>query len=250
MVRISSRPVRSPTCASRGYSWPPKLRCEILPSLVRSNSAPYVSSSQMRSGASLACSSAIRKLLRNFPPRMVSRKWTCQLSRELTLPIAAAAPPSAMTVCALPSSDLEMIAVFLPASRASMAARRPAPPAPITTTSYECRSILVMESSSVEEAQVGDPVGRHSHDVGVGQHQRAEGDPGELHVLGVQLGHDAPRLVADRVLGEVLELAADDVPAGVAGRRVGPQQDHVADQDDVAQAEAEAAALAVERLDR
>ena len=66
---------------------------------------------------------------------MVSRKCTCQLSREFTLPIAAAAPPSAITVCALPNSDLEMMAVFLPASRASIAARRPAPPAPITTTS-------------------------------------------------------------------------------------------------------------------
>ena len=44
---------------------------------------------------------------------MVSRKWTIQLSFELTLPIEAAAPPSAMTVCALPNSDLEMIAVRL-----------------------------------------------------------------------------------------------------------------------------------------
>ena len=52
------------------------------------------------------------------------------------MPIDAAAPPSAMTVWALPNSDLEMMAVFLPASRASIAARRPAPPAPITTTSY------------------------------------------------------------------------------------------------------------------
>ena len=51
---------------------------------------------------------------------MVSRKWTIQLSLEFTLPIDAAAPPSAMTVCALPNSDLEMIAVFLPASRASI----------------------------------------------------------------------------------------------------------------------------------
>ena len=103
--------------------------------MVRSKSAPYVSSSQIRSGASLACSSAIRKLFRNLPPRMVSRKCTIQLSLLFTLPIAAAAPPSAMTVCALPNSDFEMIAVFLPASRASIAARSPAPPAPITTTS-------------------------------------------------------------------------------------------------------------------
>ena len=77
----------------------------------------------------------MRQLLRNLPPRMVSRKWTIQLSFGLTLPIAAAHPPSAMTVCALPNSDLEMMAVFLPASRASMAARRPAPPAPMTMTS-------------------------------------------------------------------------------------------------------------------
>ena len=83
----------------------------------------------------MACSSAIRGLFMNFPPRMVSRKCTCQLSFGFTLPIAAAAPPSAMTVCALPNSDLEMIAVFLPRARAEIAARSPEPPAPITTTS-------------------------------------------------------------------------------------------------------------------
>ena len=66
---------------------------------------------------------------------MVSRKWTCQLSLRLTLPIDAAMPPSAITVCALPNSDLQTIAVRSPALRASIAARRPAPPAPITTTS-------------------------------------------------------------------------------------------------------------------
>ncbi len=66
---------------------------------------------------------------------MVSRKCTIQLSFGLTFPIAAAAPPSAMTVCALPNSDLEMTAVRLPARRASIPARSPEPPAPITTTS-------------------------------------------------------------------------------------------------------------------
>ena len=66
---------------------------------------------------------------------MVSRKCTCQLSLAFTLPIEAAMPPSAITVCALPNSDLQMIAVRMPASRAAMAARRPAPPAPMITTS-------------------------------------------------------------------------------------------------------------------
>ena len=64
-----------------------------------------------RSGASWACSCAMRQLLRNLPPRIVSRKCTCQLSSGQTLPSAAATPPSAMTVCALPSSDLQTSAV-------------------------------------------------------------------------------------------------------------------------------------------
>ena len=78
----------------------------------------------------------MRQLLRSFPPRIVSRKWTFQLSSFHTLPIAAAMPPSAMTVCAFPSSDLQISAVFTPIELASTAARSPAPPAPITMTSY------------------------------------------------------------------------------------------------------------------
>jgi hypothetical protein len=65
----------------------------------------------------------MRQLLSILPPRMVSRKWTCQLSSGQTLPMAAAAPPSAMTVWALPSRDLHTRAVRSPRSLASMAAR-------------------------------------------------------------------------------------------------------------------------------
>ena len=67
----------------------------------------------------------MRQLLSSLPPRIVSRKWTCQLSSGQTLPSAAAMPPSAMTVCALPSSDLQISAVLAPWAEASMAARRP-----------------------------------------------------------------------------------------------------------------------------
>jgi general secretion pathway protein D len=48
---------------------------------------------------------------------------------------AAAMPPSAITVCALPSRLLEMIPVFIPCALHSIAALRPAPPAPMTRTS-------------------------------------------------------------------------------------------------------------------
>ena len=78
---------------------------------------------------------AMRQLFSILPPRIVSRKWICQVSSFQTLPMAAAMPPSAMTVCALPRRDLQMTAVRRPRCLASMAARSPEPPAPMMTTS-------------------------------------------------------------------------------------------------------------------
>src|SRR2546421_12061609 len=49
--------------------------------------------------------------------------------------MAAAMPPSAMTVCALPSSDLHTTPTLAPWASASIAARKPAPPAPMIKTS-------------------------------------------------------------------------------------------------------------------
>ena len=77
----------------------------------------------------------MRQLLTYWPPRIVSAKCTFQLSRSSLCAIAAAMPPSAMTVCALPSSDLQIRPTETPLSAASIAARRPAPPAPMMSTS-------------------------------------------------------------------------------------------------------------------
>ena len=74
-------------------------------------------------------------LLRYWPPRMVSLKCTFQPSLSSTLARAAAMPPSAMTVWALPKSDLQIRPTRAPSAEASMAARNPAPPAPMTSTS-------------------------------------------------------------------------------------------------------------------
>src|ERR1700749_4073147 len=113
---------------------------------------------------------------------MVSRKWTFQLSSSHTLPMAAPAPPSAMTVWALPSRLLQMTAVLAPASWAAMAARRPEPPAPLTRTAEEWLSSSLMESSlSSEEAGVGDGAAGHQPDVHVGQGHHHQAGPGDLH---------------------------------------------------------------------
>src|SRR3954451_5918816 len=259
-VRIISRPVRSPTCASRAYLCPPKSRWEIRPSSVRSKSAPQSSSSWTRSGASWACSWAILQLLSIFPPRMVSRKWTSQLSSGQRLPMAAAMPPSAITVCALPSRDLQTIAVFAPASWAAMAARRPEPPAPITTTSYWCFStapfsagagtvVSVMSATSSEEPWVVEGTGGQQRDVEVHQRDREQRVPRVLGVPGVQLRHPGPQLVADRVLAEVAQPAAGDVPAGVARDRVEPDQHDVGDHEHGAEPHVYAAGLPLGRAE-
>src|SRR3954471_16298342 len=108
-----------------------------------------------------------------------------------------------MTVCALPSSDLHTTAVRAPLSWASMAARRPAPPAPTTTTSYSCFSSSIRRAPS-EEAKVGDHVRRQQQDVEVGEGDAEQRGPGELHVPAVEPGHQPPCLVAQRVTGEVV----------------------------------------------
>jgi len=84
-----------------------------------------------------AWSSAMRQLFQELAaPSSCPRSAASQLSRGETLPRAAAMPPSAMTVCALPSSDLHTTRKRAPPAPAAAdggpACRRP--PAPITRT--------------------------------------------------------------------------------------------------------------------
>src|SRR5262249_9272220 len=196
------------------------------PSPVRSKTAPHSCSSRTRSGASWACNWAMRHWLRNFPPRIVSRKWTCQLSRASALANAAAIPPSAMTVWALPRSDLQTRAVRAPSPEASIAARSPAPPAPMTSTSYSCCSYLSM---FLEESDVRDPARRDQPYVEVGEGDRKQAGPGPEHVVLVEGGDPRPQSVAELPgggAGESVESPPDQVPermtrGGVDGQERG-----------------------------
>src|SRR6266487_1660226 len=123
----------------------------------------------------------MRQLFRYLPPKSVSWKCVCQLSRSSTFPSAAAMPPSAMTVCALPSSDLQTSAVRAPSAEASIAARNPAPPAPITITSCSCVSYPTLSATSEELRIVEDARRREAH-VEIGETDADETDPRPLHV--------------------------------------------------------------------
>src|SRR5579871_2161582 len=137
----------------------------------------------------------MRGLFRYCPPRIVSAKCTRQLSRSSTLPIAAAMPPSAITVCALPSSDFVTTPVFTPAAEASIAARNPAPPAPTTRTSY---SYFWYSAISLEEPYiVPDAHGAEPH-VHVRESHPEQTHPREQHVTPVQRRHAVIAALARR----------------------------------------------------
>src|SRR6266487_5072799 len=151
--------------------------------------------------------------------------------------MAAAMPPSAMTVWALPSSDLHTRATWQPCAAASIAARSPAPPAPTTTTSNSWVSYSAMV---LEHPQVGDrPVGDQA-DVQISEGDHEEAHPRVQHVSLVEDGAPAPQPVAQRVLGEAVEVPAAEVAAGVARQRVDPQHRGVGQQHQRAHSQAEA----------
>src|SRR5438105_4247968 len=205
------------------------------PSFVRSKVAPQASSSRTRAGASCACSSAIRQLLTYWPPRMVSAKWTRQSSRSSTLARAAAMPPSAITVCALPRRDLHTRPTETPAAEASMAARSPAPPAPMTSTSCRC----VSGSATLEEPRVVPDAHREHAHVEVGEAHREEAQPGPAHVPAVERACAAVGGAADARASQLVAPAAHEVAQRVAAQRVAAEEDHVHGQHERAQADAE-----------
>src|SRR5918992_360822 len=214
------------------------------PSRVRSKTAPQRSSSRTRSGASWAWMRAIFQLLSIFPPTIVSRKCVSQESLGATWASAAATPPSAMTVCALPSRDLQTRPTEAPCAAASMAARRPAPPAPTTSTSCGCRSMESITSgpSARSEADRGvdEDAEPEQADVEVGEDDRGQAQPGPAHVVLVEAGQRPPEPVTrpwHDAAGEAVELPADEVAQRVTRERVARQERDIDEHEQAAQAD-------------
>src|SRR5262249_31788905 len=156
-------------------------------------------------------SCAMRQSFSILPPRIVSRKCTFQLSRGSVLASAAATPPSAMTACALPRSDLQTRPTEQPCAAASIAARRPAPPAPITRASWRGLSYRSGITRS-QQARVWDDARRDEPDVEVGGADRDEADPRKGHVVFVQATRASPHRVlraCGGAAGEAVEAAPD-----------------------------------------
>src|SRR5262249_7821445 len=155
-------------------------------------------------------------------------------------------------VCALPSSDLQTIAVDAPRACDSTAARSPAPPAPMMRTSnswvsyspinsppggYRSAAAADLRGPSglaheppgppSEQPRVGDRPARNHPNVQVGQRYAEQRRPRPPRVVDVQPRHPPPQRVPHLVLRELVQPTADEVPARMARQRVPPQQEHV-----------------------
>src|SRR5262249_31006310 len=142
---------------------------------------------------------------------------------------------SAITVCALPSSDLQTTPTFTPEAAASMAARSPAPPAPITSTSYE----YVEYSATLEDSPIGPDAHRAEANVDIGEAHGAEARPGPFFVVPVETTHAIVKLVPHGMFRDLVEGAANQVAEGVAAEHIAADQNHVDGQNDRAQSDAE-----------
>src|SRR4051812_26850475 len=107
-------------------------------------------------------------------------------------------PPSAITVCALPSKLFESTPVFSLCALHAIAARRPAPPAPTTMTSCSIVSIsFTSRLMSVPGVEVVEVAHREQPDVEIGDHHPDQAGPRELHVARVEPARALERALRD-----------------------------------------------------
>src|SRR4029079_2389350 len=96
--------------------------------------------------------------------------YMCQRqSSSPMLPSAAEMPPCAATVWLRVGNTLVRLTVLSPAAARPMVARRPAPPAPTTTTSYLCSVILYALIGSSAQGDAHDREQRHERGEEAGQ---------------------------------------------------------------------------------
>src|SRR5438132_4801940 len=145
-------------------------------------------------------------------------------------------PPSAMTVCALPRSDLQTIAVFAPCAVASIAARSPAPPAPMTTTSKSCVVVI-----SGDPPWIVEDAHREKAYVEVGEGDDDEARPGPARVPRVQPVGERPEPEAQRLSVEAVEIAAEEIAHRVAGERVAGKEQEGREHDERPEPDADTA---------
>src|SRR5882724_5217764 len=96
-----------------------------------------------------------------------------------------------------------------------------------------------------QDSEVLESAGSEHPDVKIGEADGDEAGPGKDHVTFIENAKKAPGRVArnaERGAGETIELSADDMAKGVAGKSVEREENDVDEHDECAEADAEFAA--------
>src|SRR6266853_3295162 len=190
-VRSAAQQERCTGRSPKFCEWPPNGRWYTVPFSLRSNGMPKCSSSYTSLGASRTMNSIASWSPSQSEPFTVSYMCHSHESSPM-LPSAAPIPPWAATVCERVGNTLERTATLKPASDNCSAARRPAPPAPTTTTSKLRFAIGTSESPENPHRPAGaadEP--HHRRDL------QRETQAGALEVIHPDVAHADPRVNQD-----------------------------------------------------
>ena len=117
---------------------------------------------------------------------------SCRGRRRCPSPRPCRLRPSRCAPC--PAAICRSAPTLTPAAEASIAARSPAPPAPITSTSCSCCLIF----GHLEDSPVGPDAHRAQAHVEVGEADPEQAAPGPQHVAAVEAAHAVVGLLAHR----------------------------------------------------
>src|SRR5689334_14904785 len=109
-----------------------------------------------------------------------------------------------------------------------MQARRPAPPAPMTSTSYSNVSYLAMRH--LEENVVGNHAARHEANVNVGERHSEKTRPCPKRMLRIQERDFLPNAktrLARQIATITIQTSTNQVPPGMAPERIERQEQYV-----------------------
>src|SRR5579883_2713923 len=164
----------------------------------------------------------MRGLFRYCPPRIVSAKCTFQLSRSSTFASAAAMPPSAITVCALPSRDLVTTPTETPAAEAS---RPPADPPRLRQSPGH--HIGASHTPPSEDPPVVPDAHGAQPDIDIREGHPEETAPRPGHMAGVQTTDAVIYPFANRRAGEPVQNSSHEMSQRMTTERITAQQNHI-----------------------
>src|SRR5690606_14602867 len=209
----------------------------MVPSGLRSKGMPKCSSSYTALGASRTMNSIASWSPSQSEPLTVSYMCHCQWS-SLMLPSEALTPPWAATVCERVGKTLDSTATDKPAWASCSEQRKPAPPAPTTTTSNWRRGRDFLTAATLETPENLTEEDHCGHQPQNGQDLQVQAQAGGMGVIHPDVAHADSGVPGQRKNGQRRQQLPHRQRAHCKGKEGAPgfeiqagDEDGVQDQD-------------------